>query len=101
MQIQHKAINFVDELTGPVNTYFDVAHSELSFCLLYCITLNYFIYRLLGNFVEAHRDLAMACKLDYDDEANVWLKEVEPNVNFSRFLHTKYISLKFALLKQI
>ncbi|VBB25195.1 unnamed protein product [Acanthocheilonema viteae] len=36
-------------------------------------------HRLLGNFVEAHRDLAMACKLDYDDEANVWLKEVEPN----------------------
>lgn len=36
-------------------------------------------HRLLGNFVEAHRDLATACKLDYDDEANVWLKEVEPN----------------------
>uniref|UniRef100_A0A1I8E9T6 TPR_REGION domain-containing protein n=1 Tax=Wuchereria bancrofti TaxID=6293 RepID=A0A1I8E9T6_WUCBA len=36
-------------------------------------------HRLLGNFVEAHRDLAMACKLDYDDEANVWLKEVESN----------------------
>lgn len=35
--------------------------------------------RLLGNFLEAHRDLAMACKLDYDDVANEWLKEVEPN----------------------
>ncbi|CAG9530613.1 unnamed protein product [Cercopithifilaria johnstoni] len=52
-------------------------------------------HRLLGNFVEAHRDLAMACKLDYDDEANVWLKEVEPNVNSSRFLHIEYINFKF------
>ncbi|KAM3723710.1 Hsc70-interacting protein [Dirofilaria immitis] len=41
-------------------------------------------HRLLGNFVEAHRDLAMACKLDYDDDANIWLKEVESNVKFSR-----------------
>lgn len=36
-------------------------------------------YRLLGKWVEAHTDLAMACKLDYDDLANEWLKEVEPN----------------------
>uniref|UniRef100_F1L530 Hsc70-interacting protein n=1 Tax=Ascaris suum TaxID=6253 RepID=F1L530_ASCSU len=36
-------------------------------------------HRLLGNFLEAHKDLAMACKLDYDDVANEWLKEVEPN----------------------
>ncbi|VDN23864.1 unnamed protein product, partial [Gongylonema pulchrum] len=39
-------------------------------------------HRLLGNFLDAHRDLAMACKLDYDDTANCWLKEVEPNVCF-------------------
>ncbi|KAK6740591.1 hypothetical protein RB195_008816 [Necator americanus] len=37
-------------------------------------------YRLLGKWVEAHSDLATACKLDYDDVANEWLKEVEPNV---------------------
>uniref|UniRef100_A0A7I4YDW0 STI1 domain-containing protein n=1 Tax=Haemonchus contortus TaxID=6289 RepID=A0A7I4YDW0_HAECO len=36
-------------------------------------------YRLLGKWVEAHADLATACKLDYDDVANEWLKEVEPN----------------------
>ncbi|KAJ1373922.1 hypothetical protein KIN20_036483 [Parelaphostrongylus tenuis] len=36
-------------------------------------------YRLLGKWVEAHTDLATACKLDYDDTANEWLKEVEPN----------------------
>ncbi|KJH46413.1 tetratricopeptide repeat protein [Dictyocaulus viviparus] len=36
---------------------------------------------LLGKWVEAHTDLATACKLDYDDIANEWLKEVEPNVS--------------------
>ncbi|GMT19342.1 hypothetical protein PFISCL1PPCAC_10639, partial [Pristionchus fissidentatus] len=36
-------------------------------------------HRLLGHWVEAHTDLAMACKLDYDEAANEWLKEVEPN----------------------
>lgn len=49
--------------------------------------LGYFVYRLLGNFLEAYRDLAMACKLDYDDEANIWLKEVEPNVISLRFFY--------------
>uniref|UniRef100_A0A914W2W8 Hsc70-interacting protein n=1 Tax=Plectus sambesii TaxID=2011161 RepID=A0A914W2W8_9BILA len=38
-------------------------------------------HRLLGEWVEAHKDLATACKLDYDDVANEWLKEVEPNVS--------------------
>lgn len=36
-------------------------------------------YRLLGKWLEAHKDLVTACKLDYDDTANEWLKEVEPN----------------------
>ncbi|KAK0417223.1 hypothetical protein QR680_012890 [Steinernema hermaphroditum] len=35
--------------------------------------------RLLGKWLEAHNDLATACKLDYDDVANEWLKEVESN----------------------
>lgn len=35
--------------------------------------------RLLGNWEDAAKDLAMACKLDYTDEANDWLKEVMPN----------------------
>lgn len=36
-------------------------------------------HRLLGHWEEAAKDLAMACKLDYTDEANEWLKEVTPN----------------------
>lgn len=35
--------------------------------------------RLLGNWEEAAVDLRQACKLDYDDEADEWLKEVTPN----------------------
>uniref|UniRef100_A0A914DQT7 Hsp70-interacting protein N-terminal domain-containing protein n=1 Tax=Acrobeloides nanus TaxID=290746 RepID=A0A914DQT7_9BILA len=38
-------------------------------------------HRLLGKWLEAHKDLVTACKLDYDDTANEWLKEVEPNVS--------------------
>ncbi|KAL3213243.1 hypothetical protein MRX96_035584 [Rhipicephalus microplus] len=36
-------------------------------------------HRLLGHWEEAAKDLATACRLDYTDEANEWLKEVAPN----------------------
>lgn len=35
--------------------------------------------RLLGNWEESAKDLRQACKLDYDEEADEWLKEVSPN----------------------
>ncbi|KAF7248767.1 Hsc70-interacting protein [Varanus komodoensis] len=35
-------------------------------------------HRLLGHWEEAARDLSLACKLDYDDEASAMLKEVQP-----------------------
>ena len=38
-------------------------------------------YRLLGKFVEAAKDLRTACKIDFDDTADEWLKEVTPNVS--------------------
>jgi suppressor of tumorigenicity protein 13 len=38
-------------------------------------------HRLLGHFVEAARDLRLACKLDFDEVADEWLKEVTPNVS--------------------
>ncbi|XP_075038883.1 hsc70-interacting protein [Mixophyes fleayi] len=35
-------------------------------------------YRLLGHWEDAAHDLAMACKLDYDEDASAMLKEVQP-----------------------
>ena len=32
--------------------------------------------RLLGKFAEAQKDLATACKIDFDEAADEWLKEV-------------------------
>ena len=39
------------------------------------------ICRLLGHFVEAAKDLRLACKIDFDEVADEWLKEVTPNVS--------------------
>jgi len=36
-------------------------------------------HRLLGHWEEAAKDLRQACKLDYDEEADEWLREVTPN----------------------
>ncbi|NP_956063.1 hsc70-interacting protein [Danio rerio] len=38
-------------------------------------------HKLLGHWEESARDLAMACKLDYDEEASAMLKEVQPKAN--------------------
>merc|ERR1719376_81301 len=35
--------------------------------------------RLLGNFAEVAKDLSTACKIDFDEQADEWLKEVQPN----------------------
>ncbi|XP_017018065.1 hsc70-interacting protein 1-like [Drosophila kikkawai] len=35
--------------------------------------------RLLGDFELAAKDLRQACKLDFDEEADEWLREVTPN----------------------
>lgn len=48
----------------------------------------------MGKFEEAHHDLTMACKLDYDDQSNAWLKEVEPNVSFNSLRkRTEFVGL--------
>merc|ERR1711973_85795 len=36
-------------------------------------------YMFLGKFAEASKDLATACKIDFDEAADEWLKEVKPN----------------------
>ena len=42
-----------------------------------------FLFRLLGNWEDAYNDLTLACKLDYDDDANMLLKDVTANVRLS------------------
>ena len=44
-----------------------------------CFSSYYF--RLLGHWEEAAKDLRLACKLDFDEQADEWLKEVTPNVS--------------------
>ena len=53
------------------------------YLLAKCLGIFYFFSRLLGHWLEALKDLSMACKLDYDDQANEWLKEVTPKVRDS------------------
>ncbi|CAB4066197.1 ST13 [Lepeophtheirus salmonis] len=36
-------------------------------------------HRLLGQFLDAVKDLRTACKIDFDEQADEWLKEVTPN----------------------
>lgn len=38
-------------------------------------------HKLLGHWEEASKDLQMACRLDYDDDANELLKEIKPKVS--------------------
>lgn len=38
-------------------------------------------HRLLGHWAEAAQDLRNACKIDFDEQADEWLKEVTPNVS--------------------
>lgn len=35
--------------------------------------------RLLGNWEDSAKDLRQACKIDFDEEADEWLREVTPN----------------------
>jgi len=36
-------------------------------------------HRLLGNFKQAAKDLRTTCKIDFDEQADEWLREVTPN----------------------
>jgi len=59
--------------------------------------------RLLGHWEEAFHDLSKCCQLDYDDDANQALHEVEPRVcNHSSFLFKAvYFVFTQMLLKRI
>ncbi|XP_053472439.1 hsc70-interacting protein-like [Ictalurus furcatus] len=47
---------------------------------------------LLGHWEEAAKDLATACKLDYDEDASAMLKEVQPKANKIQEHQCKYES---------
>ena len=53
------------------------------FYLFKCTIIYHLFFRLLGNFLEAAKDLRLACKIDFDDQADEWLREVTPNVSIS------------------
>jgi suppressor of tumorigenicity protein 13 len=38
-------------------------------------------HRLLGQWEDAARDLRNACKIDFDEQTDEWLREVTPNVS--------------------
>ena len=50
----------------------------------------------MGQWEEAVKDLRLACNIDYDDQANEWLKEVTPNVSNSLNFTNVYSSLYLA-----
>lgn len=48
-------------------------------------------HRLLGHWEEAAKDLRNACKIDFDEQADEWLREVTPNVSSNLFISACYI----------
>lgn len=53
-------------------------------------------HRLLGQWEQAAQDLRNACKIDFDEQADEWLREVTPNVSTLRpmvFVDVSAVSL--------
>jgi len=46
-------------------------------------------HRLLGNWENSAKDLRQACKIDFDEEADEWLREVTPNAKKIEAHHIK------------
>lgn len=87
-QTQPSLINGGGKHTGNRLQYIFMQETSFLACHFTCVVLSVFLLmkifrscRLLGHWEEAARDLAMACKLDYDDEASAMLKEVQPKVS--------------------
>ena len=47
----------------------------------------------MGNFLEAAKDLRLACKIDFDDQADEWLREVTPNVSIVLLFKSMYLPI--------
>lgn len=65
------------ELTKPLSL-------RCAICSVIWLCVSVCCCRLLGHWEEAAKDLAMACKLDYDEDASALLKEVQPKVSQER-----------------
>lgn len=50
--------------------------------ILFIVTHVCNFFRLLGHWEEAAKDLATACRLDYDETASAMQKEVQPKVRY-------------------
>lgn len=85
--IQRQLTNSEEGLTGIYNGVENTMRTKNKNTNVIKINNNTFSSRLLGHFVPAAKDLRMACKLDFDEIADEWLKEVTPNVStFSFFV---------------
>lgn len=60
---------------------------------------SFLTHRLLGHWEQAAIDLRQACKIDFDEQADEWLKEVTPHV--SNILHCcqTFVIVKLSLLQ--
>ncbi len=58
-------------------TCFQIFTVEYSWAKSFCFS----IHRLLGHWEQAAIDLRQACKIDFDEQADEWLKEVTPHVS--------------------
>lgn len=47
-------------------------------------------YHLLGRFEDAAADLRLACKFDFDEQADEWLREVTPNVSKNKIKKSSF-----------
>ena len=49
--------------------------------------------------MEAAKDLRLACKIDFDDQADEWLKDVTPNVSYA-FIHPSFATNSTSFLSR-
>lgn len=52
-------------------------------------------HQLLGHWEDAAKDFQTACKLDFDEDVNMWLKEIKLKVLVS--VHDRLSTLIFLL----
>ena len=51
---------------------------------------------MLGQFEEAYKDLAKACQIDYDDDANEMMKEVKERVSTLKTIWFIFVPVRYS-----